>query len=131
MDALAQCFQASCLDRRQAVAQHRCEDVDHLAIAISGASKLAAHTLESGGQDPVLERRTVPQRARLAGQNRHIVPGIEHRLVAPEATAVIADDPTVLTQLDPIGIGADLHRPPDRMCRHRVFVLVELNQTGL
>jgi hypothetical protein len=32
------------------------------------------------------------------------VPGIEHGLVAPEAAAVIADDPPVLAQLDPIGI---------------------------
>jgi hypothetical protein len=31
------------------------------------------------------------------------VPRIEHRLVAPEAAAVIADSPAILTQLDPIG----------------------------
>jgi hypothetical protein len=59
------------------------------------------------------------------------VPRIEHRLVAPEATAVITDNLTILTQFDPIGIGADFHRSPDRTGRHRVFVLVELNQAGL
>ena len=63
--------------------------------------------------------------------NRHVVPGIEHRLVAPEAVAVIANHPADLAQLDAIGIGADLHRSPDRAGRHLVFVPVELNQTGL
>jgi hypothetical protein len=44
------------------------------------------------------------------------VPRVEHRLVAPEATAVITDNLTILTQLDPIGIGADLDWPSNRSC---------------
>lgn len=31
---------------------------------------------------------------------------------------------------DPVGVGADLHRPPRRLGRHRVAVAVELDQTG-
>jgi hypothetical protein len=46
------------------------------------------------------------------------VPGIEHGPLAPEAAAEIANDPAVLAQLDPIGIGADFHQPPDGAGRH-------------
>jgi len=31
---------------------------------------------------------------------------------------------------DPVGVGADLHRPPRRLGRHRVAVAVELDETG-
>ena len=48
--------------------------------------------LYAGGQNPVLERCSIPQRPRLAGQNRHVVPGIIHSPLAPEAAAVIADN---------------------------------------
>jgi hypothetical protein len=38
---------------------------------------------------------------------------------------VLADYAAVLAQLDPIGIGADLHRAADSAGRNRVFVVVE------
>ena len=131
VDVLAQRFRAGRLHRRQPVAQHGGEDVDHLPIAILGAGELAADPVERGRQHPVLERRAVPQRPRLAGQHRHVVPGIEDRLVAAEAAAMLADEPALLAQLDPIGIGADLHRAADGARGDRVAVVVEADQAGL
>ena len=74
------------LDRRQPVGQHRGEDVDHLPIAVVGAGELAPHPLQRGRQHPVLERRAVAQGAGLAGQHRHVMPGIVDRLAAAEAS---------------------------------------------
>src|ERR1700686_725432 len=55
-----------------------------------------------------------PSSAKNAGQNREVVPRIEHRLIASEAATVIANDPAGLAQLDPIGIGPDFHGSADR-----------------
>ena len=46
VDALAQRLRAGRLDRRQPVAQHRGEDVDHLPVAVVGAGELAPDPLE-------------------------------------------------------------------------------------
>ena len=107
-------FGAGGLDRRQPVGQHRGQDVDHLPIAVVGAGELAADPSSRGRQHPVLERRAIAQGAGLAGQHRHVVPGIVDRLVAPEGARMLADDPAVLAHHDAIGIGADLDRPADR-----------------
>ena len=56
------------LNRGQAVAQHRREDVDHLAVSVGHVSKLAADPLQRGGQNPVPEWRPIPQCAGLASQ---------------------------------------------------------------
>ena len=53
------------------------------------------------------------------------MPGIVDGLTAAEGAAVGADDPAVLPKLDPLGIGADLDRPPDGGCRDRVLVAVD------
>lgn len=76
MDALAQRLGAGSLDSRQAVTEHGREDVDHLSIPIVGSGQLAADPLDAGGQDPVLERRPVAQRSRLAGQHGNVVPWV-------------------------------------------------------
>ncbi len=60
MDALTQSFETSCLDRRKPVAQHRGKDLDHLPVAVGIPRKLATDTLQSGRQNPVLERSAVP-----------------------------------------------------------------------
>jgi hypothetical protein len=39
------------------------------------------------------------------------MPGVQHRLVAAEASGMLADRPAVQAQLDPIGVGADLLCP--------------------
>jgi hypothetical protein len=44
---------------------------------------------------------------------------------------MLAHQPSVLPQFDPLGIRTDLHRPPNRMGRHRVAVVVEADETGL
>ena len=117
MDAFAQGLQTGRFHRRQAVAQHRRENGDHLPVAVGGTGERTADPLQPGRQHPILEWRAVPQRARLAGENRHVVPGVEHRLVAPEAAWMLADDTPGLAQLDPVSVGADLNRPPDRARR--------------
>jgi len=48
VDAVAQRLGAGCLDRGQPIAQYRGEDIDHLAVAIVGAGKLAPHALQGG-----------------------------------------------------------------------------------
>ena len=52
----------------------------------SAALQPAPHPLHGRRQHPVLERRAVAQRAGLAGQHRHVVPGIVDRLAAAEAS---------------------------------------------
>ena len=131
VDAFAQRLGAGGLDRRQAVAQHGGEDLDHLPVAVAAPPSLRRTRSSARRQHPVLERRAVAQRAGLAGQHRHVVPGIEDGLVAAEGAGMLADDPPVLAQLDPIGIGADLDRAADRAGRDRVLVVVEAHEAGL
>src|SRR5262249_56071534 len=85
MDAVAQRLATRGLNRRQPVAQHGGEDIDHLPVAVIDGGELAPNTLQTGRQHPVLERRAIAQGTRLARQDRHIMPGIEDRLIAPEA----------------------------------------------
>jgi hypothetical protein len=60
VDTLAQRFQASRLDRRQSIAQHDGEDVDHLAVTVGYASQLSANPFQPGWQNPFLERCPIP-----------------------------------------------------------------------
>jgi hypothetical protein len=84
VDTLVQGLLAGRLNRRQSVAEHGGEDVDELAVAVGSTGELAAHALEPGGQHPVLERCAVAQRSGLAGEHRHVVPGVADRSVTPE-----------------------------------------------
>ena len=88
MDALVQRLAAGGLDRRQPVGQHGGEDLDHLPVAVVGAGELAADLVERRRQHPVLERRAVAQRAGLARQHRHVMPGVVGRFAAPELARV-------------------------------------------
>ena len=78
----------------------RCRPFDGRRGARRG---LAAHALERRRQQPGLKRGAIPERARLAGQHRRIVPGVVHGLAAAEDAAVLADDAAILAQLDAIG----------------------------
>lgn len=60
MDAVTECFGTGGFHRRQAVSQHRIEDVDHLAIAIGGAGKSASDPLDGGWQHKTFEHRPGP-----------------------------------------------------------------------
>ena len=44
---------------------------------------------------------------------------------------MLGDDPLVLANYDPVGIGINLDWPSDRAGSYRVFVVVEAHQTGL
>ena len=84
VDALGDRLGAGRLDRRQPVGEHRGEDVDHLPIAVIGAGELAPDALHRGRQHPVLEGRAVAQGAGLAGEHRHVMPGVVDRLATAE-----------------------------------------------
>lgn len=141
-DAGCQRFSARGLDCRKTVGEHCGQDLDHLAIAIVRAGKLASDLLDRAGQRPVFERRAIAESAGLPRQHGHIVPGIISDLIAAEAAAVLTDDDIVL--LDganvyrerqgltwPIGIGVHIDWPPDRAGGYRVAVAIEADQAGL
>jgi len=92
MDTLRYRLRAGGFDRRQPIGQHGGQDGDHLTIAIIGAGELASHALQRRRQHPVLEGRTVAQRARLASQDRHVMPWIVNRLASAIAAAMLCDD---------------------------------------
>jgi hypothetical protein len=71
------------------------------------------------------------ERSRFARQHGLVVPGVEHLLVLTEHAPVLPHHPAVLAQLDPLGIGPDLDRPPHRARHHRVLVVVKPHQAGL
>lgn len=112
MDALAQRLLTGGFDGRESVAEHDSHDRHHLSIAVVGAGELAADPVEPCWQDPVLEWGAVLERTGLPGQHRHVMPRIEHGLVASEGAGMVADDPALLPDLDPVGIGADLTGRP-------------------
>src|SRR6478736_2330859 len=131
MDAVGERLGAGSLDGGQAVGQHRVEDIDHLPVAVGGARELAPHTFHRGRQHPILEGSTVAQGAGLAGQDRHVMPGIVGRLAAAEGAKMLGNDAPVLADYNAVGIGMHLDRAPNRARRHRVFVVVEAHQAGL
>lgn len=90
------------------VAQDRRQDADHLAVAISMATKAAAYPLDCWRKQPVLERRAVAQRARLSRQHRDVMPGIIDRLLTAEPADMFADYLAFLPDDDAIGISMDV-----------------------
>ena len=131
MHALIHRLRAGGFDRCQPIGQHGRQDGYHLPVTIIGSGEPSPHPLQRGRQDPVSERCTITQRARLAGQHRHVMPRIIDRLAPAVAAAMFCDDNPVLANDDPVGVGMDLDRPTDRSGVHRVFVVVEANQAGL
>ena len=131
MDAVGECLGAGGLDRRQPVGEHRGEDVDHLPIAVVGAGELAPHALHRGREHPVFEGSAVALGAGLASKHRHVVPGVVARVATAERAGMLGDDPPVLANYDPVGIGINLDWPSDRTGSYRVFVVVEAHQAGL
>src|SRR5450759_1570774 len=123
MNTVGDRFGTSRLDRRQPVGEHRGEDVDHLPIAVVDAGELAPHALHGGRQYPILEGRAVAQGAGLAGEYRHVMPGVVDRVAAAERAAMFGDDPPVLADYDAIGIGINLDRAPNRAGGYRVLVV--------
>jgi len=106
------------LDRVQSIAQHTGEDRHHLPVTIIGGLELAAHLLQGGRENPVLERCAIAQSPGLAGQHRHVVLGVVDHLVAAEAAGMFAHDHPVLADDDAVGIGMDLDRTTDGARQH-------------
>src|SRR5258707_13910336 len=76
--------------------------------AVVRACKLAPDPLQGAREDPVPERRAVAQRARLARQNGHVMPGIIDRPAATEGALMLRDNPAVLADHDSVGVGVNL-----------------------
>jgi hypothetical protein len=131
VDAVGDRLGAGGLDRGQSVREDRGEDVDHLPIAVVGAGEPAPHAFHRSRQHPILEGGAVAQGAGLAGEHRHVMPGVVDRIAATERAGVFGYDPAVLADHDAVGIGMNLDRTPDGAGRHRVLVVVEAHQAGL
>src|SRR5215831_17972282 len=108
----------------QSVGQDGGQHLHHLPVAIVAARQLGADLLEGSRQRPIFERRAVPERARLARQHRHVVPGIIRNLVASKPPCVLANDDAVLLDHNAIGIGVHVDRPANGLRGHRVLVEV-------
>ena len=130
-DALDQRLGTGALDRRQSVAEHHGEDLRHLPVAVVGACELAADAIDRLRQHPVLERRAVAQRTGLAGEDRHVVPGIADGGAAAEDAAMLGDDAAVLADHHAVGIRLDLDGSSDGAGADRVLVVVEAHEAGL
>src|SRR3954453_232922 len=131
LDAIAQRLAAGRFHGGQTVRQHRAENVHHLAVGVGRGGEPGAHPPQGARQNPVPERRPVPESSWLAGQDGHVVPGIVDGLVAAEPAGMLGDDLAVLADHDAVGIGLDFDGPTDRPGRDRVLVVVEAHQAGL
>ena len=125
MDALGQGLSAGDFDGRQAVAEDGGKNLHYLAVAIVAASELTPDPLQIGRQHPVLEWSPVPQSPRLAGEDRHIMPGIVDCRATAKGTGMAGDDTPILADNDPIGIGLDVDRTADGAGVDRILIVIE------
>src|ERR1700733_6343857 len=114
MDALGQCLEAGRLPCGQTIGEHGCEDFDHLPGPVVGPGQLAPHPLQRRWQHPVLERRAVAQSARLASQNRNVMPRIVYGCAASIAAWMFRHDAPVLADHDALGVGVNVDGAADR-----------------
>jgi hypothetical protein len=131
MDALGQALSAGGFNGGQAVTKPGGKNFDHLPVAVVTASELAPYALQIGRQHPILEWRSIPQSPRLAGEDRHVMPGIVDCLAAAERATMVAHDPPVLADHNAVSISVTFDRPADGTRCHRVFVVIEAHQAGL
>ncbi len=122
---------AGLLNRIEAVLQHRRQHRDELPVPVVVGRQPGPQTTERPGQLPVPEGCAVTQCARLALQDRHIVPRLVDDLATSEAAGMLGNGLAILADDDPIGIGPHVHRLPDRAGLHAVLVVVEAHQAGL
>src|SRR3546814_10750346 len=94
------------------------------------SSDVCSSDLEAWRQRELLERRAVPERARLLRQHRHVVPRIVDRLIATIAPRMLGNGIT-LTDNDPVGIGVNLRGAAQRTGCDRVLVVIEPHEQRL
>ena len=114
MNVVAEGFGTCGLDRIDPVSQHGAEDVDHLPVAAGLVFQFAPHASDRHRQLPLLERCPVAKGTRFASQNGYVMQGVKDGFIPPKGTLVLADNPAILPAFQPVGVGPDLHRPPDR-----------------
>ena len=73
MDAVLQSFGAGCVHGVEPVGENGAEDIDNLTVAARLLLQLALNAPDRGRQLPFLERRAIPQRARLACEDRDVM----------------------------------------------------------
>lgn len=130
MNVVRQGLRTGGCDGVQAIGEHSPEDLDHLAVAVRLSLELALNTAQGRWQIPLPEGRPVTQGTGLAGQNRDVMERIVDRPGTAKGAIVPAYDLTILPAFQPVGIGPDLDRPPDRTGVDRVTVLVEAHEAG-
>lgn len=131
MDIVRQSLGTGGFHRLDPIRQHGAQDLDHLPVTAGLTFQLAPHTADRDWQLPFLEGGAVAQGTGLAGQDGDVMQGIEDRPVPPERPCVAADNPAILPAFQPVGIGPDLDRPPNRPGIDRVAVLVEPHEAGV
>lgn len=72
-----------------------------------------ADLLEGTRKNPILESGAPLRSTRGLRSRAGIVPRIADRAVTAEATGVVSDQSALLPDLNPLGVGPDLDRPPD------------------
>src|ERR1700735_4169214 len=68
---------------------------------------------------------------RIWAQNRNVMPRIVYGCAAPIAAWMFRHDAPVLADHDALGVGVNVDGAADRAGAHRVFVVVEPDQTRL
>jgi len=106
------------------------QDRHHLTVAVMHGLELSAHILYGSWQNPIVERRAVPQRSWLACQDRHVMPWIIDGLATAEVAIMPTDLGAVLPDDNVIGIGVDLGRTANGSRQHGIFVVVETHEAG-
>src|SRR3984957_14594084 len=102
MDAFGHRLGTGGLDGRPAIREHGGENGDHLTIGVIGSGESAANPLQRPRRSPILEWRSIPERAGFAGQDRHVMPWIVDCLAAPMVADVFRDNATILANDDAI-----------------------------
>lgn len=92
-------------DGLKPVEPHHREHLNELAVPAGVPGEALAQPRHGGGQVPVLERRSVAQRAGLALQGRHVTPGVVDRAALAEAASMLADQFPGAEHDDVLGVG--------------------------
>src|SRR3546814_687022 len=116
-DPACERFGSGALHSVEAVDGNGGQDLDHLAVAIAALLQTAAQALQSWRQRELLERRAVPECARLLRQHRYVMPRIVDRLIATVAPRMLGNDIIALTDDDAGRIGVDLRRVWESLTR--------------
>ena len=130
VDAVLQRLGAGGLDRSEPVGQHGTR-MPAISRSPSSAPASLRLTLSMAAGSTQCLNGAPFLSAPGSRQNRDVVPRVVDGLPACEAAPVHRHDGAVLADDDPLGIGVDLDRTPDRTGHHGVAVVVKAHEAGL